>query len=453
MNRPRMLRLILAGLAIAVSAMPARAQLYVANTRDGTISEYDADTGALIKDSMVTGLGPTCGMVYDHGALYVTNRLRRVVAKYDAQTGIEINRELVTGLNMPSAIAVSGPDLYVASFADLYVGMLSMVGRYNSDTGAAVFYKLLLCPGYISGLAVHGNHLFVAHGYGPAIDEYDTTSGGLLQQGFIRDEANSAVLAQEGNDLWMNHAAGFVTKHDLDTGHNVLGPQLPLVSGLTDTGALAVSGDDLFIANETTYSIGKYNASTGAVINASFITGLGSPVCLAVVPRAVESNSGTGALGFDRRSLMALLTSIPASVIHAIGVCVLVLVIAFLIRGLVHMGGAGARSRREAVFPNGVKKVTILSFSGEPAAGCLLVADSVQSQLAGLQVGDLIVALDGTQVENNEQYTLVDSSTTDSRMRWIVWRDDRYHEISAWVPERKLEARLRTHLTPSASVK
>jgi hypothetical protein len=54
----------------------------------------------------------------------------------------------------------------------------------------------------------------------------------------------------------------------------------------------------------------------------------------------------------------------------------------------------------------------------------------------GLQVGDLIVAFDGTQVENNEQYTLVDSSTTDSSMRWIVWRDHRYHEISAWGPER-----------------
>jgi hypothetical protein len=447
MKPPRLLRLVLLSLVFAASGTAARAQLYVARASDGSISEYDTSTGALIKDSMITGLGHTCGLAYDGGALFVINQTRRMVAKYDAQTGIDINRELVTGLEMPSAIAVSGRDLYVATFDG---GSAMVVGKYDAVSGAVVFYKLISEPDFISALAVRGRHLFVAHGSGmQVVDEYDAVSGQKLREKFIDEAGDPPGLVQSGGYLWINHDVGAVTRHDGDTGRNTMGVMSPLVSGLSATCALAVSGDDLFIASRTTGSIGKYNATTGAVINASFITGQGSLVALATVPSATTGSvSDDWAMLFDQRSFIVLLTTTPPWVVDGIGLCVLALVVGLIVN-LLMRGGSRNRSLRDEVFPNGVKNVNILSFSGAPAAGCLIVADGVQAQLAGLQVGDIIVALDGIQVENEEQHLFVDATGTDSRMTWIVWRGHRYQEISAWVPERKLDAHLQTYPAPA----
>jgi hypothetical protein len=48
-----------------------------------------------------------------------------------------------------------------------------------------------------------------------------------------------------------------------------------LVSGLSGPVGVVVSGGNLFVVNQHIGTIGEYNATTGATINASFITGLG----------------------------------------------------------------------------------------------------------------------------------------------------------------------------------
>jgi hypothetical protein len=55
----------------------------------------------------------------------------------------------------------------------------------------------------------------------------------------------------------------------------------------TDTGlngpfGLAVLGKTRFVANADSGTVGKYDAKTGAAINAAFITGLNEPIGLAV---------------------------------------------------------------------------------------------------------------------------------------------------------------------------
>jgi len=135
--------------------------------------------------------------------------------------------------------------------------------------------------------------------------------------------------------------------------------------------------------------------------------------------------------------------------VDGIGLCVLALVIVLIVK-LVTRDPSGNRSLQQIIFPSGLKKVTILSFTAKPASGCHLVSGGVQSQLAGLQIGDIIVALDGIQVENEEQYLFADATGSESRMTWIIWRDRSYHEISAWVPERKMDARLRTYVPAAA---
>ena len=55
----------------------------------------------------------------------------------------------------------------------------------------------------------------------------------------------------------------------------------PLVSALDSPWAVAVSGADLYVANDNTGVVGKYTTS-GGIQNASFITGAGGPTGLAV---------------------------------------------------------------------------------------------------------------------------------------------------------------------------
>jgi len=60
--------------------------------------------------------------------------------------------------------------------------------------------------------------------------------------------------------------------------------QCPLVNdpGVSGPYGIAISGNTLFVANMGYHTIGEYNATTGAAINASFITGLSSPSSIAL---------------------------------------------------------------------------------------------------------------------------------------------------------------------------
>jgi DNA-binding beta-propeller fold protein YncE len=67
---------------------------------------------------------------------------------------------------------------------------------------------------------------------------------------------------------------GIVSKYNATTGALIKAHFITRLNGPT---GLAVSGTDLFVAIETGNKVGKYNATTGAAINANFITGLHAP--------------------------------------------------------------------------------------------------------------------------------------------------------------------------------
>jgi hypothetical protein len=67
-----------------------------------------------------------------------------------------------------------------------------------------------------------------------------------------------------------NGNTGKVGEYDATTGALINASFIPVLAGPT---ALLVSGNTLFVANSALGgSVGEYNASTGAVINATFIT-------------------------------------------------------------------------------------------------------------------------------------------------------------------------------------
>ena len=101
-----------------------------------------------------------------------------------------------------------------------------------------------------------------------------------------------------GNDLFVTSYLGpgligpMVGEYDATTGA-AINPSF--ITGLNGATGLAVSGNDLFVLNEGsglgTGTVGEYNATTGAALNAGFITGLDVPTGLAVVSVVPEPST------------------------------------------------------------------------------------------------------------------------------------------------------------------
>src|ERR1700736_1487584 len=68
--------------------------------------------------------------------------------------------------------------------------------------------------------------------------------------------------------------SGIVGKYDSNTGGAI---SANFVTGLNTPLDLALFGNDLFVADSANSRVGEYNATTGAAINANFITGLNGP--------------------------------------------------------------------------------------------------------------------------------------------------------------------------------
>jgi hypothetical protein len=90
-----------------------------------------------------------------------------------------------------------------------------------------------------------------------------------------------------------------------------------------------------------------------------------------------------------------------------------------------------------AIFPDGVKKVTLSSFNGPPKSGAILIGESSYTKQYGIQPNYVIVALDGVAVNSNVQYQYVRSLTDDPNMTLILWDGTQYKELKVNLPNRR----------------
>lgn len=96
-------------------------------------------------------------------------------------------------------------------------------------------------------------------------------------------------------------------------------------------------------------------------------------------------------------------------------------------------------------FPDGLVHATLSDFSGSPQGGDQIQNDSDELKAAGLQPKDIIVALDGYRVDSDPQYCFIRALTMDSKMDFIVWRGDKYLEVQASVPGRRMMVEIDTY--------
>jgi hypothetical protein len=107
--------------------------------------------------------------------------------------------------------------------------------------------------------------------------------------------APRSALAQV---LYVSQGNNLIAEYNATTGALI---NASFITGLGDPYGLLLSGNTLFVANEGDSegtTIGEYNATTGAVINANFITGLTGPFGLALSGNTLfVSNVSSGTIG------------------------------------------------------------------------------------------------------------------------------------------------------------
>ena len=262
----------------------AQAQLYISqmplypDSVTGIVSEYDPNTGALIKDNFIVGLQqPVALAVSGDNDLFVSTAASNSVSKFDAISGAEINRGFIL-VSSPGGLAVDFDLLYVVSHAG--VPGKGVVSRYHITTGKKYLDLLTGLDGALE-LAVNPffKDLFVSLAVSGSVACYNFT--GVRKYVISGLTAPEGLAADKGN-LYVANGDG-VSEFDARTGTEI---KKDFITGLEFPRALALWHGTLFvlyrIRANLDYRVGKYDARTGTVIKKDFITGLRYAQAIAV---------------------------------------------------------------------------------------------------------------------------------------------------------------------------
>jgi hypothetical protein len=276
----------------ALLAMPKRAdaQVYVSQFITGIVSEYDEKTGDVINAGFITGLAGPNVIIRSGDTLFIAevfnpdpNGVGGVVGKYDAKTGSAISQSFITGTDfVPVGLALSGDTLFVASAG---VGTIEgTIGKYDAKTGKAIDTSFItgLPAGpvgeVIFGLGLSGDNLFVTNNQDNALIEFNAKTGKAI--GSPVDVATPYGIGFYGGKIFVaSEESGTIAEYTR-TGELI---NANFITGLGQPFQIAIVGDTLFVADGSAATVGKYDAKTGAAINAAFISGLFTePVGIAV---------------------------------------------------------------------------------------------------------------------------------------------------------------------------
>jgi hypothetical protein len=161
-------------------------------------------------------------------------------------------------------------ELLIVANSSLYVSTSSEIKQYNLISGELLRnYATSVTP---VGIAVYGNTMYATND-GDTVSKYDLTSG-TETVNFITGLSHPQAIVVYNNFIYIaNFYANAIAKYNLDGSFDS-----NLITDLNGPVGIAINNDDLYVTNYHSQSVGKYNATTGAVINSSFVTGLDSTV-------------------------------------------------------------------------------------------------------------------------------------------------------------------------------
>lgn len=145
------------------------------------------------------------------------------------------------------------------------------IGTYDSASGAAINASLVTGLSSPYGLAVGGGNIYVGNTGTGGLLKY-TTAGAMVASPLI-PFAGAIGLAVSGNSLYTTRPqdSNKIGEYNATTGAAI---NATLVTGLSTPQAFTLDGlGHMYVVNDGTGTIGKYNTD-GSVVNASLVTGL-----------------------------------------------------------------------------------------------------------------------------------------------------------------------------------
>jgi hypothetical protein len=145
----------------------------------------------------------------------------------------------------------------------------------------AAFVALWATPETVRGQIIYG----YSNNGGPTqgtVALYDGNSGATLNPSFVTGLNTPRGIALAGNDLYVvNNGSSSIGEYNATTGATINASLVP-DTGMSLGGprGIAVFGGHLFVTNSV--GIAEYDATTGATINSSFVSGLTDPRYIAI---------------------------------------------------------------------------------------------------------------------------------------------------------------------------
>jgi streptogramin lyase len=225
----------------------------------------------------------------DGADIYVTERLPQSQGAIGEFTtsGVAVNSFSAPSGAAPSGVAVSSSSVYVSN------ENLSSISQYTlSGTAVNQSFVNFQNVDNPAGMAVAGGNLYVANFGSYEVSEFNATTGAVVNESlvqfpeFVANFGSPTDVAVSGNDLYVISQVGgdsvyMVGEYNATTGAPI---NASLITGLSggSNGDIAVSGNDLFVSINGTDAISEYNATTGAVIQSPLIPNLSQPAGIAV---------------------------------------------------------------------------------------------------------------------------------------------------------------------------
>jgi S1-C subfamily serine protease len=100
------------------------------------------------------------------------------------------------------------------------------------------------------------------------------------------------------------------------------------------------------------------------------------------------------------------------------------------------------------VFPRGLESVVMYALPVTPTDGVLLAPFGPRAMRTGLRATDVLIGVDGWRVHDYAQYQAVSRLAFEDTMTLTIWRDGRYQQLKATVPERWFATNFHTYRPP-----
>jgi WD40 repeat protein len=184
------------------------------------------------------------------------------------------------------------------------------------DLRAVLFYIAVLG---MTPTSVQAQRIYISLPHSNTVGEY-SARGAAINSNLIKTGLNAPIwIAVSGNTLFVaNASSGTIGTYNATTGAPI---NANFIVGAS--GGLAVSGNTLFVVagggpSAGTGAVGKYNASTGAAVKANFITGLTAPRTVAVSGNMLfVTCNASGPLGSVLPGIVSAYNAATGAVINA----------------------------------------------------------------------------------------------------------------------------------------